>query len=91
MRMERILTEVAHKCLNLCNFHEWSREWPEVGAYLGLECAEYVEAIREGDKANAAHEAADILFVLLSSLAKENIAIAEVLVELGYLSNGHRR
>lgn len=73
---------LAQRCLDACISQGWSREWQEVGAYLGLECAEYIEEVRRGDKQNIAREAADVLFVLFSSLAKEGVSMWDVLAKL---------
>lgn len=75
------LDEFAEKCLNKCRFHEWSRDWKHVGAYLHLEVSEYTEAIR-GKRGDPTEEAADILFVLFSSLAQEGIPVTDVLGRL---------
>ena len=84
---ERVLFKMAWGCLGVCQSSGWPRGWAEVGAYLGLECAEYIEAVRQGDKKAAALEAADILFVLLSSLASEDILIPDVVARLITLSD----
>lgn len=79
--MMKRLNEFAEKCLNKCRFHKWSRDWKHVGAYLHLEVSEYIEAIR-GKRGSPVEEAADILFVLLSSLAQEGIPVTDVLGRL---------
>lgn len=66
LRIVRLAEEARFICLE----KGWSRDWKEVGTYLYLEVGEYIEAMR-GKRGNVNEEAADILFVLLSSLSNE--------------------
>lgn len=61
------LVRLADSARSICRKKGWSRDWKEVGTYLYLEVGEYVEAMR-GKRGDVNEEAADILFVLLSSL-----------------------
>jgi NTP pyrophosphatase (non-canonical NTP hydrolase) len=48
----------------------WNLSWEGRGAYLALECAELIEAIRGKGDSSAEEEFADVLLVLLSILWK---------------------
>ena len=68
------LQKLAADALEICVANEWSRDWEGVGCYLHLEVSEYIEAKRNKESGNEhVSEAADILFVLLSSLMKDGI------------------
>ena len=61
------LVRLAGEARLICEQKGWGRGWKEVGTYLHLEVSEYIEAMR-GKRGNINEEAADILFVRLSSL-----------------------
>ena len=71
------LDRLALAAFDICKARGWERDWESVGCYLHLEVSEYIEAKRdkEGDARSDAHisEAADILFVLLSSLVEDSV------------------
>ena len=67
-----VLRNTAAYAMRICQKFGWSRGWPEVGAYFHLEVSEYIEAIR-GKRGDPVDEAADVLFVLFSSLGAEGI------------------
>ena len=71
------LDRLALAAFNICKAKGWERDWESVGCYLHLEVSEYIEAKRdkEDDARSDDHisEAADILFVLLSSLVEDSV------------------
>jgi NTP pyrophosphatase (non-canonical NTP hydrolase) len=64
------LVRLEEEARIVCSRMGWDRGWEEVGAYLHLEASEYIEAMRE-KRGDVNEEAADVLFVLLSSLSNE--------------------
>ena len=66
------LDRLALAAFDICKAKGWERDWESVGCYLHLEVSEYVEAKRHKE-GNHVSEAADILFVLLSSLVEDGV------------------
>lgn len=75
------LQELADQAWQKCQEEGWGRDWKHAGAYLHLESSEFVEALR-GKRGDAEKEAADILFVLLSTLASRGIRMKNVVEKL---------
>lgn len=76
------INKLAEKTLAVCLHHNWERTWTQAGCCLHLEASEFIESLRgKGDEIPAA-EAADVLFVLLSTLQAHRISIPEVLTHL---------
>lgn len=68
------LRRLAIDAFELCAANGWGRDWESVGCYLHLEVSEYTEAKRgKGDSDDHISEAADVLFVLLSSLIEDSV------------------
>ncbi len=68
------LRKLAIDAFEICVANEWGRDWESVGCYLHLEVSEYIEAKRDkGSSDDHISEAADILFVLLSSLIEDSV------------------
>jgi len=61
----------------VCRIAGWSRDWKEGGCALHLEVSEFIEALRK-KRGDIIEEAGDILFVLLSILADQDIDIERV-------------
>ncbi len=71
------LARLARKAYAHCQRNGWSRNWREAGCYLHLEASEFTEALR--GKGDFEQEAADVLFVLLSTMEAHNIGVDWVL------------
>ena len=54
------------------------REWKEAGTYLHLEASEFIESLRGNGDHSTEKEAAHILFVLFSTMARYKVDIYEV-------------
>ena len=67
------LARLARKAYAHCQQKGWSRDWREAGCYLHLEASEFTEALR--GKGDFEQEAADVLFVLLSTMEAHNIGV----------------
>ncbi len=77
------LKELAAMALIKCRKQGWDRNWLEIGCYLHLEVSEFVEALRgKGVDPDPAAEAADVLFVLLSTLEAHDIDLDDVVAKL---------
>ena len=81
--MNTTLQTLSDKTLKLCKKFKWSRDWHAAGCYLHLEVSEFIESLR-GKKGKPDLEAADVLFVLLSTLAHNKITIQQVLEKLKF-------
>ena len=71
------LARLARKAYAHCQQKGWSRDWREAGCYLHLEASEFTEALR--GKGDCEQEAADVLFVLLSTMEAHGIGVDWVL------------
>lgn len=77
------LKELAAMAMIKCRKRGWDRSWLEIGCYLHLEVSEFVEALRgKGEDPDPAGEAADVLFVLLSTLEAHDIDLDDVIAKL---------
>lgn len=76
---------LALACSQRCAREGWSRDWRHAGCYLHLEVSEFIEALR-GKRGDPVDEAADILFVLLSTLQANNVSVPAVLDRLARVS-----
>ena len=76
------LDKLANKCLEICNKKNWKRGWSHAGCYLHLEVSEFIESLRGKCKDIPEKEAADILFVLLSTMKANNVSIKKTINEL---------
>ncbi len=92
------LQAIACAALSKCRRREWKRDWVHGGVYLHLEVSEFIEALRgkrtktlENFDATAANdaesEAADVLFVLLSTIAQSGLSIQRIVARLLVLVN----
>lgn len=72
------LDQLAADALKLCNKRKWDRDWESGGVYLHLESSEFVEALR-GKRGDPLSEAADVLFVLMSTMAHHGLSIDEAI------------
>ena len=70
------LQEIASRCIIKCKQEKWKCDWSNGGCYLHLEVSEFIEALR-GKGGNPAHEAADVLFVLLAMMKENKISFAD--------------
>ena len=68
------LSDIAKDALAKCKSRGWSRSWLHAGCYLHLEVSEFLESIR-GKSGVPEQEAADILFVLLSTMEENSVDI----------------
>ena len=74
------LADLAHLALRECDRNEWSRTWSGGGCYLHLEVSEFIEALR--GKGDPEAEAADVLFVLRSTMAANGVDVDRVIERL---------
>ena len=81
------LKVIADKALGICNLRGWSRHWKESGVILHLEVSEFIEAVR-GKRGDPEKEAADVLFVLLSTCEKYGLLYDSIEAHLSNLANG---
>lgn len=89
---------IAYAALSKCRRRDWKRDWVSGGVYLHLEVSEFIESLR-GKRAKsqaeldsmgvneAESEAADILFVLLSTIAQSNLSMHRIVNRLLVLVN----
>lgn len=75
------LQKLADLALDVCNEKGWSRRWQNAGCYLHLEASEFIEALRGKGESTPEEEAADVLFVLLSTCAGNDLRMDKVLAE----------
>lgn len=66
----------------VCKKHGWDRGWQEGGCYLHLEVSEFIEALRGKGSSSPEEEAGDVLFVLLSVMAANDISLEVALRSL---------
>jgi len=71
--------DIALRALQECNRRGWKRTWLAAGCYLHLEVSEFIEALRGKGESTPVEEAADVLFVLFSTLKAHDIEPSEVL------------
>lgn len=76
------LNVLAERTLSHCEEKGWDRGWVHAGCYLHLEVSEFVEALRQKNGLDTNEEAADVLFVLFSTLAAHDIQVSDVLKTL---------
>lgn len=76
------LDRMALEALSICEEKGWDRTWPHGGCYLHLEVSEFIEALRGKGDTSPVEEAADVLFVLLSTCAHHGISMKRVVKEL---------
>ena len=69
------LLALQKKCLEICNKHNWGRNWQEGGCYLHLESSEFIEALRGKGNNTPEEEDGDILFVLLAMFEEHGLDI----------------
>ena len=74
------LARLARKAYAHCQQKGWSRDWREAGCYLHLEASEFTEALR--GKGDPEAEAADVLFVLLSTMSANGVDVDRVIERL---------
>lgn len=72
------LKELALLSKLVCEKMGWSRGWQNAGCYLHLEASEFIEALRGKGESPPEAEAADVLFVLLSTCLGNNIDLDDV-------------
>jgi len=72
------LNDLARRALETCRRQGWKRTWLHSGCYLHLEVSEFIEALRGKGDSTPGEEAADVLFVLLSTLEEHGISSSEV-------------
>ena len=74
------LAQLAALALDECDRKLWSRTWSGGGCYLHLEVSEFIEALR--GKGDPVAEAADVLFVLLSTMSANGVDVDQVVARL---------
>jgi hypothetical protein len=84
---ENELQALANGAAATCAERGWSREWKEAGVILHLECSEFIESLR-GKRGQAIDEAADILFVVLSTMVAHGLSVESVMARLRMLAHG---
>ena len=72
------MKELAELCWKKCQDNEWNREWHNASFYLHTEAVEFTEAIK-GNRGQPGWEAADLFFVILSTLEAHNVDVRDVL------------
>jgi phosphoribosyl-ATP pyrophosphohydrolase len=81
------VAETAHRCYNTSINKNYPMDLLAAGGYLHLEVSEFIEALRN-KRGIGAHEAADVLFQLLTMLHARNVNINEMLLKLEELADG---
>lgn len=92
------LQAIACAALSKCRRREWKRDWANGGVYLHLEVSEFIEALRGKRTKTQAQldamaatepesEAADVLFVLLSTIAQSGLSMQRIVSRLLVLVN----
>ena len=66
------------RCKGLADSKGWDMSWQERGCCLHLEASELIEALRGKGNETVTQEAGDVLFVLLTILASEDIHVVDV-------------
>jgi NTP pyrophosphatase (non-canonical NTP hydrolase) len=72
----------ADKAGDVCERFGWDRGWSAAGCYLHLEVSEFIEALRGKGDSTPLAEAADVLFVLLSTCKANGMDVDEVVAAL---------
>ena len=69
------LNNIAKDAKDACDIKNWSRTWLHSGCYLHLEVSEFIESLRGKGESTPAEEAADVLFVLLSTMIANGVDV----------------
>ena len=70
--------EMADKASQVCLEQGWDRGWSRGGCYLHLEVSEFIESLRGKGGSPPEEEAADVLFVLLSTCRGNKVDLDRV-------------
>jgi NTP pyrophosphatase (non-canonical NTP hydrolase) len=76
------LERLAQRSTESCRMRGWALDWSRRGAYLFLESAELVEALRGKGQSTPEEECADVLTVLLSIIGAFGLDVGEILRHL---------
>lgn len=83
---EMYFHKLCEDALAICKKRDWNLHWEGRAAHLFIESSELMEAVR-GKHGNSTEEAADVLFVLMSILASNNIKWGDVVYALNRKMN----